>query len=94
LDHYGDTVLGELRAQNITYVPLIISCFGRRSRVLSELLRAAASRAARTRDGTSAAALLKRWHRAISCEVWRRTAAMVRRCLPRPDFAVDGDSEV
>ena len=94
LDHYGDTVLGELRAQNITYVPLIISCFGRRSRVLSELLRAAASRAARTRDGTSAAALLKRWHRAISCEVWRRTAAMVRRCLPRPDFAVDGDGEL
>jgi hypothetical protein len=84
LAHYGDAVLEELRAQHIVYVPLILSCYGRRSRVLSELLRAAASRAARTRDGAFAAALLAKWHRAIACEVWRRTAAMVRRCLPKP----------
>ena len=84
LAHYGDAVLDELRAQNIVYTPLILSCYGRRSRVLSDLLRAAASRAARTRDGAFAAALLAKWHRSIACEVWRRTAAMVRRCLPKP----------
>ena len=84
---YGDVVLAELRAQDISYEPLVISCFGRRSRVLTNLLRAAALRAARTRDGSSATALLQRWHRSVACEVWRRTAAMIRRCLPRPGAA-------
>jgi hypothetical protein len=93
LAHYGDAVLEELRAQHIVYTPLILSCYGRRSRVLSELLRAAASRAARTRDGAHAAALLARWNKAIACEVWRRTAAMVRRCLPKPVVGVVDSQE-
>ena len=84
LAHYGDAVCAELQDQGIAYTPLIISAYGRRSRVLSELLRAAALRAARTRDGVSGALLLRRWHKAIATEIWRRVAAMVRRCLPHP----------
>ena len=80
---YGEAVLAALHAEGITYTPLIISCYGRRSWVLSELLRADALRAARTRDGVSGKHVLRRWERAIACEVWRRAARMVRRCLPR-----------
>ena len=90
---YGDEVLSELQAQGITYQPLIASCYGRRSRVLTDILRAAASRAARTRDGATAAGLLRRWQRAIACEIWRRTAAMVRRCLPRPSEVAAGGGD-
>jgi hypothetical protein len=90
---YGDAVLAELQAQAITYQPLVVSCFGRRSRVLTTLLRDAALRASRTRDGPTAAALLRRWQRAVACEVWRRTAAMVRRCLPRPAAGPEGEED-
>ena len=86
-DWYGDAVLDELHAQGIEYRPLVVSCYGRRSQVLTTLLRTAASRAARTRDGSSAGTLLPRWQRSVACEVWRRTAAMIRRCLPRPAAA-------
>ena len=89
-------VLAELQAQAITYQPLVVSCFGRRSRVLTNLLRDAALRAAHTRDGPTAGALLRRWQRAVACEVWRRTAAMIRRCLPRPAAGAEdeaGDEE-
>jgi hypothetical protein len=82
LAFYGDDVCGELQAQHITYTPLVVSCYGRRSRVLTELLRSAALRAARIRDGASGSALQRRWQRAIATEIWRRTAALVRRCLP------------
>ena len=88
---YGRDVLDELRGQGITYTPLIVSCYGRRSRVLSELLRAAALRAARIRDGVYGKTALRRWNRAIACEVWRRAARMVRRCLPRLEEAACDD---
>ena len=90
---YGDADLADLQGQGVTYTPLIASCYGRRSRVLSNLLRAAAMRAARTRDGATAAGLLRRWQRAIACEIWRRTAAMVRRCLPRPSEVAAGGGD-
>ena len=84
LEHYGERVLAELEEQNARYTPLILSCFGRRSSVQTSLLRAAAQQAARTRDGSSAESLVRRWEQAMAVEVWRRTATMVRRCLPRP----------
>ncbi len=46
-------------------------------------------RAARIRDGANAAGLLRRWQRAIACELWRRKASMLRRCLPRPAEVVE-----
>ena len=42
LEHYGEHVLAELEEQNVRYTPLILSCCGRRSSVLTSLLRAAA----------------------------------------------------
>ena len=83
-EHCGERVLAELEEENVRYTPLILSCYGRRSTVLTSLLRAAAQQAARTRDGSSADSLLRRWELAVAVEVWRRTATMVRRCLPRP----------
>ena len=51
------------------------------SSVLTSLLMAAAQR---TRDGSAAEPLVRRWEHTVAVEVWQRTAMMVRRCLPRP----------
>ena len=53
LEHDCESVLAELDEQNVQYTPLILSCYGRRSTVLTSLLRAAAEQAARTRDGST-----------------------------------------
>ena len=84
LEHYGERVLAELEEQNVRYTPLILGCYAGRSSVLTSLLRAAAQQAARTRNGSSAESLVRRWELAVAVEVWLRTATMVRRCLPRP----------
>ena len=47
LEHCGERVLMEFEEQNVRYTPLILSCYGRRSTVLTSLLRAAAQQAAR-----------------------------------------------
>ena len=80
----GERVLAELEEQNVRHTPLVLSWYGRRFTVLTSLRRAAAQQAARTRDGSTADSLVQRWEFAVAVEVWRRTALMVRRCLPRP----------
>ena len=42
LEHSGERVLMELEEQNVRYTPLVPSCYGRLSTVLTSLLRAAA----------------------------------------------------
>ena len=74
----------ELEEQNVRYTPLVLSCYGRRSTVLTSILRVAAQQAARTRDGSMAESLVRRRELAVAVEDWRRTAMMVRQCLPRP----------
>ena len=83
-ESWGAVVSAELEEQNVRYTPLILSSYGRRSTVLTSLVGAAAQQAARTRNGSSADSLLRRWELAVAVEVWRRTATMVWRCLPRP----------
>ena len=75
LEHYGERVLMEPEAQNVRYTPLVLSCYGRRS---------TAQQAARTRDGSTAESLVRRWELEVAVDVWRRTAMIGRRCLPRP----------
>ena len=84
LEHTGERVPMELEEQNVLYTPLVLSCYGRRSSILTSLLRAAAQQAARTRDASTAESLVWRWELVVVVQVWRRTAMMVRRCLPRP----------
>ena len=83
--HYGDAVLDELSAEGISYIPALISCYGRRSTTLSSLLHSAALRAARVRGLACGAAIESRWKRSLACEVWRRAACLVLRCLPWPE---------
>ena len=83
--HYGDAVLNEFSSEGISYTPALVSCYGRRSTTLSSLLHLAALRAARVRGLASGAALEARWMRSVACEVWRRAACMVLRCLPWPE---------
>ena len=73
--------LPQLVSQGISYTPVPVSCFGRRSRALTNVMRFAASRAARVR-GVSGHGMLRRWYAALGVEIWRRAAAMVRKCLP------------
>ena len=75
------TLYGEHEEQNAQFTSLIVSGFGRRFTVLSHLLCTAALQAARTRDGMSANFLPRKWELALAVEVWRRTAAVVRRVL-------------
>ena len=77
----------ELQAAGIEYAPATVSCVGRRSRTLSNILHVAAVKAARVRGLASHKWLLQRWHRSISVEIWRRAAAMILRCLPKPEGA-------
>ena len=70
LEHYGERVLMELEEQNVRYTPLVLSCYGRSS-VLTSLLRAAAQQAARTRDGSTAESLVRRWELVVAVEVGR-----------------------
>ena len=87
--HYGPAVPDEFHAVGIIYVLAHTSCFGRRSRTLSSLLNVAALKAARVRGMACHKWLLRRWHRSIAVEIWRRAASMILRCLPRPDGAED-----
>ena len=85
LDNYRD-ILPELARSGIRYVPLIASCYGRRSEAFSSLLRVAASKAARLRGTSSYDWKVRRWHLCIGVALARRAAHLAMRCLPsEPD---------
>ena len=84
-NHYGHAVPEELSSEGVEYPPALVSCYGRRSTTLSSLIRSAALRAARVRGLASCAAIDARWKRSLACEVWRRAACLVLRCLPWPE---------
>ena len=81
-DTYAD-VFHELEAQNIFYLPATISCYGRRHPSVTQVLLQAARAAARRRGTGSHNAILRRWHREIASEVWKRAARMIHACLPK-----------
>ena len=94
--YYGP-YLEELERQNIKYVPITLSCFGRRHADTTHIMNLAARRAARYRGMPRHQGLLTRWYRSVAAEVWRRAAKMVHMCLPQPSressYLVTGEME-
>ena len=72
----------ELLAAGLEHVPAAWSCYGRASQQADDLLVRLARRAARRQGLPSAAGLLRRTRARIGVEVWRRSVAILRACLP------------
>ena len=73
---------GDLAQQGIVYEPIIFSAYGRRHPRTTDMLKLAASKAARRRGWSKTGGLLKWWHRRLAAELWRRAARMVHACTP------------
>ena len=71
----------ELQQQSIVYCPATFSSYGRRHCDTSKMLLLAAQRAAWYRGLPGCRSMLKRWHKALSAEIWRHAAKMVAICL-------------
>ena len=81
--HYADHA-GELRAIGVTYVPMVLSCYGRWHAESAAALDRVMVQASRRLGIACHRPLLRRARAAIGVAVWRRAAAMVRACLPKP----------
>jgi hypothetical protein len=95
LRKYGQ-YLPELERQGIEYAPATFSAYGRRHPCVTEMMTLAARVAARRRGLGSHAALLRRWYRSVTCEIWRRASRMILACLPREplqaEYLLDGET--
>ena len=81
--HYA-THEDEMRAAGVSYLPVVLSCFGRWHAESAAALERVAVQAARRLGIACHRPLLRRARAAIGVAVWRRAAAMARACLPRP----------
>jgi len=72
-----------LSAQDIRYVPLVFSSFGRLHPQAQSTLETVARTAARKRGLGDHRLLLRRATGRIGVAIWRRAAAMVKSCLPQ-----------
>ena len=90
----GDQGHAELRAQGLTYEPFVISCYGRLEAGADERVTRMARRAARRRGIARSAVLERRFRQRLAVEVWRRTVAVLRRCLAGREAEVDADLAV
>ena len=86
---YYEDHLGELERQGILFKPATFSTFGRRHPDTTKIMLLAARRAARYRGMSDHRSLLKRWHRSVAAEAWRRVAKMVHACLPGDSVAAE-----
>ena len=73
----------DLAAQGIVYEPIIFSAYGRRHPKATDMIKFAASRAARRRGWSTATGFMKWWSRQLAAELWRRIARMTHACMPR-----------
>ena len=90
----GNQGHAELRAQGLTYEPFVVSCYGRLEAGADERLTRMARRAARRRGFALSAVLERRFRQRLAVEVWRRTVAVLRRCLAGREAEVDADLAV
>ena len=81
LGTYAEHAAG-LRQRGIRYLPLVYSCYGRAHPEASAALEAIARRACRRHGLPGHHLLLRRANCNIAVQLWRRSAAMVRACLP------------
>ena len=79
------------------YRPLAFSCYGRVHLEAEAILKLVAQAAARRRGIADHTILLRRLHRNIGVEVWRRGTCMVLACLPKlsdgEDQLLDGSTD-
>ena len=80
--------LDEAAAEQLTYLPVPFNCFGRAHPVTVDVVTRLARRAARRRGLRSHGLLLRRAWARMGVEVWRRTVAIVRACLPAGEEAL------
>ena len=69
-----------LARQNITYQPLVYTCYGRPHPRTTAVLRTLATKLARRRGCSDGAWRYKRLAAAIGTELWRRAASQVMAC--------------
>ena len=72
-----------LSAQDIRYVPLVFSSYGRMHPQAQAILETVARTAARKRGFGDHRLLLRRATGRIGVAIWRKAAAMVKSCLPQ-----------
>ena len=81
MDYYRP-YFGVLEQQNIEYIPLTWSSYGRPHSSTVTVLRTLSKRISRRRGTTTAAAVYHSMQSAIATEIWRRSARQVFWCWP------------
>ena len=79
---YYSPHLATLERQNIEYLPIIWSTYGRPHPRTASVLRTLSNRIARRRGTSSASAVYSHLHASISTEIWRRVARQVMAYWP------------
>ena len=74
----------EMRAIGVTYVPVVLSCYGRWHADSAVTLERVCQQAARRLGIADHRPILRRAQAAAGVAIWRRAAAMARACLPAP----------
>ena len=75
----------EMAANNVRYVPMVLSCCGRLHPETDVTLERIALQAGRRQGASNWNALLRRTRAAVGVAVVTRAVAMARACLPRLD---------
>ena len=81
LEHYSSH-LPTLERQNIEYIPLVFSSYGRPNARTVTILRTLSKRISRRRGTVTAQAVYHSLQSAVSTEIWRRAAKQVFHCWP------------
>ena len=81
LEHYGP-YLNTLERQNIEYMPIVWSSYGRPNARAVSVLRTLSKRISRRRGTVTAEAVYQSLQSAISTEIWRRGARQIFHCWP------------
>ena len=74
--------LEEAGRAGLTYRPVTFSCYGRASPEAAAAMQQIARRAARRQGLGSPALVLRRLRARVGVELWRRSVAVMRSCLP------------
>ena len=81
--HYADH-FEAMEQQNLRYMPMVISCYGRVHPESAVVLEHVAKQAARRLGWRDERLLLRRARASIGVAIWCRAANMARACLPKP----------
>ena len=92
--------MAELASEDIRYIPLTFSCYGRFHPEAQNVLTSIAQRVAQRKGIDSHHGILRRALGGIGVQIWTRAAKMLSTCLPRASpeelaglFGEQGDSD-